>query len=70
MSTPGSLSYEPSSDQWHKCILGVREFFYEYFDSEMAIAMGIDWMKNRDELSEAIPPAYSRYIGEQFNAQR
>jgi DNA (cytosine-5)-methyltransferase 1 len=27
--------------------------------------MGIDWMV-RDELSQAIPPAYSRYIGEQF----
>jgi DNA (cytosine-5)-methyltransferase 1 len=30
-------------------------------------AMGIDWM-NRDELSEAIPPAYTHYIGEQFVA--
>ncbi len=27
--------------------------------------MGIDWM-NRDELAEAIPPAYTQYIGEQF----
>ena len=31
-------------------------------------AMGIDWM-NRDELSEAIPPAYTRFIGEQFIGQ-
>ncbi len=31
-------------------------------------AMGIDWM-NRDELSEAIPPAYTKFIGEQFLAQ-
>jgi DNA (cytosine-5)-methyltransferase 1 len=30
-------------------------------------AMGIDWM-NRDELSEAIPPAYTRFIGEQLLA--
>ena len=28
-------------------------------------AMGIDWMKN-DELVESIPPAYTRFIGEQL----
>lgn len=27
------------------------------------IAMGIDWVKNRGELSEAIPPAYTEFIG-------
>lgn len=27
--------------------------------------MGIDWM-NRDELAQAIPPAYTRFIGEQL----
>ena len=30
--------------------------------------MGIDWM-NRGELSEAIPPAYTQFIGEQLLAQ-
>jgi DNA (cytosine-5)-methyltransferase 1 len=30
-------------------------------------AMGIDWM-NRDELSEAIPPAYTEWIGAQLLA--
>lgn len=28
-----------------------------------AWAMGIDWMKSTDELREAIPPAYTHYIG-------
>jgi len=31
-------------------------------------AMGIDWM-NKGELNEAIPPAYTRFIGEQLMAQ-
>lgn len=29
-------------------------------------AMGIDWTDNRKSIAEAIPPAYTRYIGEQF----
>ena len=32
-------------------------------------AMDIDWMTNEHEISEAIPPAYTKYIGEQFLAQ-
>ncbi|OHV42216.1 hypothetical protein BBK14_11385 [Parafrankia soli] len=31
-------------------------------------AMGIDWMSG-DELSEAIPPAYTRFLGEQLLAE-
>lgn len=29
-------------------------------------AMGIDWLRTRPELAEAIPPAYTKYIGEQL----
>jgi DNA (cytosine-5)-methyltransferase 1 len=29
--------------------------------------MGIDWM-NRDELAQAIPPAYTHYIGNRLMA--
>lgn len=29
-------------------------------------AMEIDWMKTQKELTQAIPPAYTRYIGERY----
>lgn len=35
--------------------------------AEARAAMGIDWM-NRNELSQAIPPAYTQFIGEQLIA--
>ena len=34
--------------------------------AEIAHAMRIDWMTDRFDLCEAIPPAFSQYIGEQF----
>ena len=35
--------------------------------AQIRLAMGIDWM-SRDELSQAIPPAYTRFIGGQLAA--
>ncbi|MFB7188448.1 DNA methylase [Streptomyces sp. NPDC056230] len=35
---------------------------------EMQTAMGIDWTDVHEELTEAIPPAYTRYIGERLMA--
>lgn len=29
-------------------------------------AMGIDWMRNRKEIAQAIPPAYTEFIGKQL----
>ncbi len=34
--------------------------------AEMQKAMGITWTDVHEELTEAIPPAYTRYIGQQF----
>lgn len=33
-------------------------------------AMQIDWTDNRKSIAEAIPPAYTRYIGQQFLQQK
>lgn len=38
-----------------------------YDPKDGAVAMGIDWMI-RDELSEAVPPAYTEFIGKQLLA--
>jgi hypothetical protein len=37
---------------------------------EIAHAMQIDWMTDRFDLCEAIPPAYSEHIGRAFLAGR
>ena len=36
--------------------------------AEWQVAMGIGWTKNRKSIAEAIPPAYSRFIGGQIMA--
>lgn len=49
---------------------GARTQTWDKFDDELATAreaMGIDWM-NLKELSEAIPPAYTEWIGTQLLA--
>jgi hypothetical protein len=33
---------------------------------EMQHALGIDWTSEREELTEAIPPAYTEWLGRQF----
>jgi DNA (cytosine-5)-methyltransferase 1 len=38
--------------------------------ADAKIAMGIDWMRTRREISQAIPPAYTRWIGLQLLSRR
>ena len=38
--------------------------------TEWQAAMGIDWTDNRKSIAEAIPPAYTQWIGERFLEQR
>lgn len=39
---------------------------YKGYPEESRAAMGIDWMRNRKDLSDAIPPAYTEHIGAQL----
>jgi len=45
----------------------VRDGTQQFTTAERAEAMGIDWMTG-DELSQAIPPAYTEFIGKQLLA--
>jgi len=45
----------------HICVAGAN-----FSVADAKVAMGIDWMKTRREISQAIPPAYTKWIGEQL----
>jgi DNA (cytosine-5)-methyltransferase 1 len=34
--------------------------------AQRRIVMGIDWMRDREDLAEAVPPAYTEYLGRQL----
>lgn len=50
--------YGNGTPSWHREKLGRNTTVEDW-----RLAMGIDWM-GRDDLSQAIPPAYARWIGE------
>jgi DNA (cytosine-5)-methyltransferase 1 len=43
-----------------------RDRAMAYNTSDRKHAMGIDWMQDRHELAQAIPPAYTEFIGRQL----
>jgi len=49
-----------STGAYYVCVAG-----HNFRRTEGAAAMGIDWM-SRDELAQAIPPAYTEWIGRQL----
>jgi DNA (cytosine-5)-methyltransferase 1 len=61
-ATPAVSVVGHGTPSWVKKKLGRNPTITEYRD-----AMGIDWM-NRNELSQAIPPAYCEFIGKQLLA--
>lgn len=50
--------HENMYDPWHREGVDQRV--------QMSTAMGIDWFMTRDEVREAIPPAFTEYIGKAF----
>lgn len=63
---PISIHGHISEDHAHitKLVKGQRRY-RTATPQESHDAMGIDWM-NRDELAEAVPPAFTQWIGQQF----
>jgi DNA (cytosine-5)-methyltransferase 1 len=61
-------TFDKRRKQPDRATAGVLVTGWNYRLQDGLAAMGIDWMKSRDELSESIPPAYTEYVGRQLIA--
>src|SRR5258708_36573979 len=57
--------YGNGTNKWHREKLGRNLRAAELYE-----AMGIDWMTSKRELTQAVPPAYTEWIGERLLASR
>ncbi len=51
---------------WYMQVAGHGGQSYSFKMKDWQEAMGIDWITDRKMLCEAVPPAYSEYIGKEF----
>ena len=69
--SPSPCQHEPGGTNSHRGYSRGARYItvggHNYNTTEGKAAMDIDWM-TRDELNEAIPPAYTEYIGRQLMA--
>jgi DNA (cytosine-5)-methyltransferase 1 len=60
------FTFDKRREQPDRDTAGVLVTGWNYRLADGLAAMGIDWMKSRDELSESIPPAYTEWVGTQL----
>ena len=54
-------------DSYYACVAGHGGQSYSFKLEDWKKAMGIDWVDNKEHLTQMIPPAYSNYIAKFFD---
>lgn len=72
VSQPSHPAHLWSSDsrQWTSARTHIRPSEWIHGGEESQQAMGIGWMQGRDEIRQAIPPAFTRYIAESWESRQ
>ena len=55
-------------DSHYACVAGHGGNSYSFHLKDWQKAMGIDWVDNKEHLTQMIPPKYYEYIAKQFNS--